>query len=113
MDDDQNDALPELDAVEFPSEAPRDDCLEAVAAAREYIRDHGGATRDELMSDLVPEENYPLGHNGVAARAKGFTTGFRDWWWEDVVAPGLRALPDIDAPDVDGRLWLPTDRDDR
>ncbi|UHQ95076.1 hypothetical protein [Haloterrigena alkaliphila] len=101
-----------LDSVEFPSDAPRDGCFDAIAAAREYIHEHDGATKDEIMSDLVPEENYPLGHNGVAASAKGFTTGFRDWWWGDIVAPGLRALPDIDAPEVEGRLWLPTDQDD-
>lgn len=94
--------------VEFPSDAPRDDCLNAIAAAREYIHEEDGATKDEIVRNLVPEENYPIGHNGAAASAKGFTVDFRDWWWSDIVTPGLRALPDIDGPEVEGRLWLPT-----
>lgn len=59
-----------LDSVEFPSDAPRDDCLDAIAAAREYIQKEAGATKDEIVRDLVPEENYPLGHNDAAASAK-------------------------------------------
>lgn len=105
---DSSEALADM---EFPSDAPRDDCLDAIVAAREYIHEHDGATKNEIVTELVPEENYPLGHNGAAACAKGFSSGFRDWWWNEIVAPGLRTLPDIDVPEIEDRLWLPADQD--
>lgn len=105
---DKTDPISELDDLEFPEAAPRDSCIDAILAAQDYIHDHDGATRDEIVTDLVPEENYPLGHNGVAASAKGFTSFFREQWWDDVVESGLRALSNVDKPDIEGRLWLPT-----
>ena len=50
-------------------------------AAHQYIHEHNSATKDEIVSDLDLEENYPLGHNGVSASVKGFAAGFRDWWY--------------------------------
>lgn len=49
--------------------------MDAIDVAWEYIYEHGTATRDEIVHELVLEENYPLGHNDHAAIAKGMTTG--------------------------------------
>jgi HEAT repeat protein len=95
--------------VEFPSKAPREDCVIAIAAARRYIVDNGGASRDEIVEALAPEKDHPLGMNGVQASAKGFEHGFRRRWWADVVAPGLRSLPDIKEPTHDSGKWFSTE----
>jgi HEAT repeat protein len=96
-----------LDDIGFSMDAPRQDCVLAVAATRRYILEHDGASRDELLEVLEPEENYPLGINGVRTRAKGFEYAFRRRWWADVVAPGLTSLPDIQEPARKSGIWLP------
>jgi hypothetical protein len=98
-----------LEDIDFSMKASRQDCVLAIAAARRYILDHCGASRDEIVDGLQPETNYPLGINGVQARAKGFEHEFRDRWWEDVVAPGLRLLPDIQEPAHESGPWLAKD----
>jgi HEAT repeat protein len=95
-----------LAEVDFSIKAPRQDCVLAIAAVRRYVLDHGGASREEIVQSLEPEKNHPLGINGVQARAKGFEYGFRERWWEDVVAPGLRSLPDIQEPAHESGTWL-------
>ncbi|MFD1588466.1 HEAT repeat domain-containing protein [Halorientalis brevis] len=94
--------------VEFPEKAPRNEFVKAIAAARRYITDTGGATMDEIVQTLEPEHNYPIGANGVHARAKGFVPDFRTWWCEQV-KKGLEALPDIKAPLSEGGQWRPED----
>ncbi|ELY39861.1 HEAT repeat domain-containing protein [Natronorubrum tibetense] len=98
-----------LENVDFSMKAPRQDCVLAIAAARRYILEHGGVSRDEIVEALEPEKNHPLGSNGVQARAKGFEYEFRQRWWEDVVAPGLRSLPDIQEPTHESGKWLSTE----
>lgn len=96
-----------LEEVEFPKSAPKPDCVTAVAAARRYIRDYGGATREEVLDALRPAEKHPIGLSGAQAKAKGFTLDFRDWWWNQIIEPGLRALPDIESPTYDDGAWYP------
>jgi HEAT repeat protein len=95
-----------LEDVEFSMKAPRQDCVLAVAAAQRYILENGGGSRDEILEAMEPEKNHPLGINGVQARAKGFEYEFRQRWWEDIVAPGLCSLPDIEEPAHDSGKWL-------
>lgn len=95
-----------LEDVDFSLKAPHQDCVLAVAAARRHIIEHGGASRDDILEALEPEKNYPLGINGAQARAKGFEYKFRQRWWADVVAPGLRSLADIREPTNDSGMWL-------
>lgn len=95
-----------LEDVDFPMEAPRQDCVLTIAAVRRYILEHGGASREEILDAMEPEENYPLGTNGVQARAKGFECEFRHSWWEEVVAPGLRSFPEIKEPVRESGKWL-------
>lgn len=102
--DSQGDAEP-LRTVELPD--PRPASIEAIEAARAYVLDHGRSTKAEIANALVPEENYPIGHNGPAAKAKGFAPGFRDWWWREAVVPGLRALPDVEADSEEEVTWTP------
>ena len=92
--------------LEFAIDAPRQACVLAIAAAHRYVRDHGGASRDELVDALEPETNHPLGIHGVHASAKGFEDQFRDRWWAAVVAPGLRSLSEIREPVHDSGVWL-------
>jgi len=102
-------ALLTLADIEFPEKATDTDCAAAVAAARRYIRDEGGASRDDILEALIPEKNYPMGANGVHARAKGFIPDFRNWWWTQIVDPGLRALPDIRSPVSEDGVWFADD----
>ncbi len=95
-----------LKDIEFSMKAPRQACVLAIAATRRYIIEYGGASRDEIVEALEPEKNHPLGINGVQASAKGFEYAFRDSWWEDVVAPGLRSLPDIKEPAHNSGKWI-------
>jgi len=99
----------QLETVEFPSGAPRDGCIQAVVATCEYIHEHGEASQTEIFEDLVPEEEYPIGVNGALAEAKGLTPGFRQWWWEKIVAPGLHALPDVEPVTTSETHWQPTE----
>jgi hypothetical protein len=102
-------ALLALAEVEFPEMATDTDRAAAVAAVRRYVRDEGGASRDDILEALNPEKNHPMGANGVQARAKGLISPFRDWWWTQIVEPGLRVLPDIRPPVSEAGVWFPDD----
>jgi len=91
--------------VDFSMKAPPQDCVLAIAASRRYILDHNGASRDEIVEAMQPEQNHPLGINGAQARAKGFEISFRQEWWNSVVAPGLRSLSDIKEPAYKSGKW--------
>jgi hypothetical protein len=93
-----------LAAVEFPQTAAREACEAAVRAARDYIRDHDGATKAELVRDVMPE--HPLGYDVDAALAK-VDSGerYRGAWWRRVVKPGFEALDDVEKPSRGGSIW--------
>lgn len=103
MNDDHRTVEVALENVDLPS--PRSQSLDAIEAAVEYLRDHDGGTKAEITEALVPEENHPIGHNGVAAKAKGVVPGFRDWWWYEVIEPGLRDLSDVACSGENHRTW--------
>lgn len=86
--------------VEFPQSRERGECIEAVEAARDYIRDHGSATMRELVGDVMPE--YPVGYR-VPELEEG--DRYRGGWWRHVVKPGLEALPEIEKPKAGGSDW--------
>ncbi len=87
---------------------PHDQCVEAILAARYYIYEHNGAARREVIEGLIPEENHPIGVNARLADIKlGGHDGFRRWWWQQIIDPGLRQLPDVQPPTAHSDLWQP------
>lgn len=98
--------------VDFPTDHT-DDCVVAVYTVRQYIHDQDGATKSEILRALIPEENHPIGPNGVVANAKGTVPSFREWWWGEIVKPGLRVLLDVEAIDEAENIWTRVDAEDR
>lgn len=99
---DAADADDDIDAL--PGTVDRDGAAAAVAAARDYIRDHGGATKQDLVKNVMPD--HPLGYDVDAALAK-IDAGerFRGAWWRRVVKPGLKALDDVQTPPQGASTW--------
>jgi len=105
------DVLDVIDAVDadddtdaLPGTVDRDDAAAAVAAARDYIRDHGGSTKTDLVENVMPD--YPLGYDVDAALGK-IDAGdrYRGAWWRRVVKPGLKALDDVQTPPQGASTW--------
>lgn len=81
-------------------------CIESIEAVQKYIKRHDGATKEEILTDLAPEENFLVGVTGMQMVGKlGEVTDYRNWWWREIVKPGLRALPEIKAPLQDEGEW--------
>jgi hypothetical protein len=92
----------------IPATVDHDDAAAAVAAARDYIRDHDGATKQDLVKNVMPD--HPLGYDADAALGKIDTDGerFRGAWWRRVVKPGLKALDDVETPPRGASTWRHT-----
>jgi hypothetical protein len=86
-----------LEDVDFPVGRERKACSAAAYAARNYLREHGPATKRDLIAELMPE--HPLGYDVDGALEK-IEAGdrYRGAWWRRVVKPGLKAFPDVKAP---------------
>lgn len=95
-----------LKDIDFPIKSRHQDCVIAISGARRCILDRDGASRERILEELKPEINYPVGINGFEARANASGYEFRQRWWDEVVAPGLRSLPDITEPDQETGQWL-------
>lgn len=97
------------EAVDFPGPEERvQDCLRAVYLARHYVHEHGGATKAELVVNVM--EQQPAGYDVEGALEK-IASGerYRGGWWRNVVKPGLEALPEIEAPTGGASEWRPSD----
>ena len=88
-----------LEDVDFPAGRDRDDCVAAVRAAREYLRENGPASAREIVNDVMPE--HPLGYD-VPDLEPG--DRYRGAWWRNIVKPGLEAFDDVEKP-VGGGKW--------
>jgi len=86
-DDDLADALEDVD---FPSSRTRDECIEVVHAAREYLRDVSSASMRDFVNDVLPE--HPIGYEVVTVDEG---ERYRGAWWRKVVRPGLEAAPGV------------------
>lgn len=93
--------------VDFPSGKPREECVEAVRVAYEYLRDAGGASMRDFVIDVMPE--HPIGYD-VPDLEPG--ERYRGSWWRKVVKPGLQALPDVEAPASGQSEWTYVGGDD-
>lgn len=83
--------------------ARRDDDL-AGEGARDYIRDHGGATKADLVKQVMPD--HPLGYDaGDAIDKIDSDDRYRGAWWRRVVIPGLKAADDVESPEKGGSVW--------
>ena len=112
MEIDDSEDLLALEEVEFPR--PRSDCIVSVKAARRFVYKHNGATKEEIVEALKPEDNHRIGLAAVQILGKlGDSDSYREWWWKDVVEPGLRALADIQAPNQYTGEWRPIKRHER
>ena len=113
--DEERDPPPESDAVDdaledvdFPAGRERGACSAAVYAARDYLREHGPATKREIVTEVMPD--HPLGYDVDGALEKVEAGDrYRGSWWRKVVKPGLKALPDVEAPARGGSEWRYTD----
>ena len=95
-----------MDSVDFPATRDRAPCEDAVRAARDYIRANGGATKQDLVKNVMPE--HALGYDVDAAIAKvDSQERYRGGWWRSVVKPGLEALDDVEKPPRGGSTWKP------
>lgn len=104
----ETDPLDVLASVDLPGTVALDDAAAAVAAARDYIRDAGGATKQDLVLYVMPA--HPLGYDVDAALAK-VEAGerYRGAWWRRVVKPGLKALDDVETPAPGASEWNATE----
>ena len=93
-----------LEDVDFPAGREREACSAAVCAARDYLRDHGPATKRDIVTEVMPE--HPLGYDVDGALEKVEAGDrYRGSWWRKVVKPGLKALPDVEAPARGASEW--------
>jgi len=108
----ENPAPLSLDAVDFPDSRDREDCLAAVDAARGYLREHGTATMQDLVANVMP--SHPVGYSVDDAHEK-LAAGdrYRGGWWRLVVRPGLEALDDVGKPPRGGSDWEYVGGDDQ
>lgn len=99
-----------LEDVDFPAGREREACSAAVYAARDYLRDHGPATKREIVTEVMPE--HPLGYDVDGALEKVEAGDrYRGAWWRRVVKPGLKALPDVEAPARGASEWRYTEEE--
>ncbi len=93
-----------LENVDFPAGRKREACSAAVYAARDYLREHGPATKRDLVAEVMPE--HPLGYDVDGALEKVEAGDrYRGAWWRRVVKPGLKPLPDVEAPARGASEW--------
>ena len=93
-----------LAAVEFPSGKDRDDCVDAVQDARQYLKRQGAASMREIVAAVHPD--HPLGYDVDAALSK-VEAGerYRGAWWRRIVRPGLETFDDVEKPAPGASKW--------
>lgn len=79
---------------DFPDSKDTDDCLRAIHAARDFVKEEGPASMREIVAEVMPE--HPLGYD-----IPELETGkrYRGAWWRRIVQPGLEELDDIEFRD--------------
>lgn len=97
--------------VEFPSTKDRAECIEAVRAAYELLRERGTATKKDFVREVMTE--HTLGYDVDAALEKlDSPDRYRGAWWRRVIKPALKSLPDVESPPKGGSDWTYTGETD-
>jgi len=78
-------------AVEYPSGNDADDVAHAYAAVREYLKQHGPATKKEIVGAI--RADHPLSYDIDAGDGDGGRD--RSAWWRKVVKPLLDSDPSV------------------
>lgn len=97
-----------LSGVEFPATKDREECVEAVRAAYEYLQANGKATMSEFVTEVMP--GHPAGYDAESdvEKINDPDQRNRSTWWRKVVKPGLKALSDVESPPSGGSDWTYT-----
>lgn len=95
VESDETDSRRALRGVEFPSTVDREEAIEAILAARNYLREHETASMRDIVMDVMPE--HSLGYD-VPELEEG--DRYKGSWWRNVVKDGLEALPDVEYRDT-------------
>jgi len=77
-----------------------DGYVAAVAAARDHVVAHDGADREAILEALSPAQDHVIGLRGAQMVLIG--DPYRPYVWKQVLAPGLRVVPEIEPPEEDG-----------
>jgi len=93
--------------IDFPGTKDREECIEAVRAAYEYLQENESATMREFVQEVMPD--HPVGYD-VPDLEPG--ERYRGAWWRKVVKPGLNALADVESPPKGGSDWTYTGESD-
>ena len=100
--DDGETAPPTLGELDFPHEDEM--CKSAAYAARSYVRATGGATREEIIKQVMPMSpltyQVDVALKTLDAEGEGVVP-----WWREVIKPALEALPSVEAPESDDGEW--------
>lgn len=81
-----------IDAMDLPGTPDQQaERREALRAAYHYLRDGINARKDDVTTDVFPD--HPAGYDDPD-----------DGWWQQVVRPGLVALPDVERQDDEWRF---------
>lgn len=89
------------DAPDFPGGVDHGDGVEAILAARDYLRKSGPASARQIVLSVGGE--FPLKYDIPESLESG--ERYRGAWWRRVVKPGLQALDDVKAPATGGSEW--------
>jgi hypothetical protein len=79
--------------VDFPQGRDRAECIEAIHAARDYLRDNNNATMRDFVAEVMPD--HPVGYD-VPQLESG--ERYRGAWWRRIIKPGLTALEEVESP---------------
>lgn len=94
---------PTLGELDFPHEDEK--CKSAAYAARSYVRATGGATREEIIKQVMPMSPLTYQVDVALGTLEADEAGAVPWWRE-VVKPALYALPSVEPPETDEGEWV-------
>lgn len=93
--------------IDFPATKDRNECVEAVRAAYELLKERGTATKKDFVREVMDE--HSLEYDVDAALEKlDSPERYRGAWWRRVIKPALKSLPDVESPTRGASDWTYT-----